>query len=476
MKNYYNKEENRLVFPEDIKNEKNTYNASYEEIYEGCSEDIVKAFNQNADKKICITTLTTSEKTAVISTFLVGTKYSAGIMPGEGVRPMASEFKKILKEIARTGCFKINRRGVEYGVTLPTDKYYFGVVGVMVMPWSLMKIDYEAQRWTDIPHVLKLLMKHESQFAMGITARINTLGTQIDVNEGRHGAFEIALTGAPYCWGRAIVSDNRGRNFDIFDLLNILPKETELFDEFRIKNGRAQEYLKHGLQVLRDPDAKIDDQQALDIFQTNEATDVRYVSKESKKSNKRSLKSGDMFRVDKGIDLVNRYGLDMVAVANQIIREAFEDSYLPHEVLWAVCELLKQSSIPPSKMLKIQDAIVFVLQDRYPSGTYQGHKQGEAFYDEFKKARNHTEDDQPFAGYISSNNYVEKFLGTALYSMIAENVGVDAATKSLLKTPTVDWKPGQIVDRNGKLFNFDLVTTSKKSSVIEGFEDELVAV
>ena len=473
MENYYDKDQDRLVFPEDLKEEKNTYEADYESIYEGCSEDIARAFNQSADKLICITTLTKDEKNEIVKTYTKNSKWSAGIMPGSGIRPLPPEFKKILKDIARVGCFKIKRNGVEYGVTLPREKYYFGVIGVMAMPWHLMMIDYEAQRWTDIPHLLKLLMKHESQFAMGITARINKEGTQIDVNEGRHGACEIAMTGAPYCWGRAIVSDNRGRNFDIFDLLNILPKKTEIFDEFRIKNGRAQEYLKHGLPVLQDSDAKIDDQQALDIFQMNESTDVRYVSSETKRSGKKSLKAGDMFRVDKGIDLVKRYGLDTVATGNRILREAFDDSFLPHHPLWAICEIMKESKIPSNKVSKVSDAIVVALQDRYPTAEFSGHRQGDAFYEDFQEARKNTTDDQPFAGYISSNNFVEKFLGTALWSMIQDHGFVKDDVKALIKPPKVEWKPGFIVDKNGDHFNFDLVETSKKATDHEGFENEV---
>ena len=37
MENYYDKDQDRLVFPEDLKQEKNTYEADYESIYEGCS-------------------------------------------------------------------------------------------------------------------------------------------------------------------------------------------------------------------------------------------------------------------------------------------------------------------------------------------------------------------------------------------------------------------------------------------------------
>ena len=241
----------------------------------------------------CFPSLEVLEKLKKYST------YPDAIMPGAGIRDFADEFSKVLAEFKKTRCwiFK-DAKGQEYGVRPP--KGFYGVLGVVAMPWNLMRIDYDAQRWTDIPHIAKILMKFDPQMAQGITARITLDGKKIDVNEGRHGAMLIALTGAPYCWGRAIVSDNRGRNFDIFELLNIIPKPTELYDEFRIKAGRAKMYKEAGDEIKQEVGGRIEDQHAYDLSELNHNHDVRFVPSAKKKGGKKTLlKRGDAFRIDK---------------------------------------------------------------------------------------------------------------------------------------------------------------------------------
>ena len=301
LQNFYDEKEGRLVLPAGFTDPtKGSYQPSYNSIYPDCQDDIDEAFGLNLPKPPKeMYQLTKAERAQVLEKLKKYSTYPDAIMPGAGIRDFADEFSKVLAEFKKTRCwiFK-DAKGQEYGVRPP--KGFYGVLGVVAMPWNLMRIDYDAQRWTDIPHIAKILMKFDPQMAQGITARITLDGKKIDVNEGRHGAMLIALTGAPYCWGRAIVSDNRGRNFDIFELLNIIPKPTELYDEFRIKAGRAKMYKEAGDEIKQEVGGRIEDQHAYDLSELNHNHDVRFVPSAKKKGGKKTLlKRGDAFRIDK---------------------------------------------------------------------------------------------------------------------------------------------------------------------------------
>jgi hypothetical protein len=167
--------------------------------------------------------------------------------------------------------------------------------------------------------------------------------------------------------------------------------------------------------------------------------------------------------------------------AYTILRDAFYDGYMPHEPAWAICELFKQTAkteasgtLTANKRSKMRKVITTVLNERYHISKYDdGHKQAEAFYKEFGKVRNKVDYDEPFAGYISSNNFVEYFLTTALYSMIQESDLIKATDKSLFAVPLAYWTDAgtEIRDSNGDLFSYTTFLTDPKDDDIEGFED-----
>lgn len=494
LQNFYDPAQGRLVFPDEfVDPTKGSYTPDYDSIYPDCQDDIDEAFGLNLPtppKDMYL--LTKAERSQVLEKLKKFSRYPDGIMPGEGIKAFSEEFSKVLSEFKKTRCwiFK-NAKGQEYGVRPPKGK--FGVIGVMAMPWHLMRIDYDAQRWTDIPHVAKLLMKHDSQMAQGITARITVNGKNIDVNEGRHGGMEIGFTGAPFCWGRAIVSDNRGRNFDIFELLNIIPKATELYDEFRIKAGRARMYKEANIEIKQDVGGRIEDQHAYDLSELNHNHDVRFVPSSKKKGGKRTLlKKGDAFRVDKFYEFFQngRYSIKdengivvdtYLSDAYTILRDALYEGYTPHEPAWAICEEFKQTAalepngiLSANKRSKMRKIITTVLNERYYISKYDdGHKQAEAFYKEFGKVRNKVDYDEPFAGYISGNNFVEYFLTTALYSMIQESDSIKATDKVLFAIPKAYWNENgtEIRDNEGDLFSYTKFLSDPKDDDIEGFED-----
>jgi len=492
LQNFYDPTQGRLVLPDafiDVKN--GAYTPDYNSIYPDCQDDIDEAFGLNLPKAPKeMYQLSKTERLQVLEKLKKYSTYPDAIMPGAGVRDFGDEFSKVLAEFKKTRCwiFK-DAKGQEYGVRPPQG--FFGVLGVLAMPWNLMRIDYDAQRWTDIPHIAKILIKFDAQMAQGITARIHPDGKLIDVNEGRHGAMLIALTGAPHCWGRAIVSENRGRNFDIFELLNIIPKATELFDEFRIKAGRARMYKEASQDIKQDVGGKIEDQHAYDLTELNLNHDVQFVPSAKKKGGKKTLlKKGDAFRVDKFYSFFEdtRYSFKddsgkvtdtYLADAYSILREAYYEGYMPHEPAWAICELFKQTAraessgvLSTNKRSKMRKVITTVLNERYHISKYDdGHKQAEAFYKEFGKVRSKVDYDEPFAGYISSNNFVEYFLTTALYSMIQESDLIKATDKVLFAVPIVDWASNGIRDNNGDLFSYTTYLTDPKDDDIDGFED-----
>jgi hypothetical protein len=493
LQNFYDEKEGRLVLPAGFTDPtKGSYQPSYNSIYPDCQDDIDEAFGLNLPKPPKeMYQLTKAERAQVLEKLKKYSTYPDAIMPGAGIRDFADEFSKVLAEFKKTRCwiFK-DAKGQEYGVRPP--KGFYGVLGVVAMPWNLMRIDYDAQRWTDIPHIAKILMKFDPQMAQGITARITLDGKKIDVNEGRHGAMLIALTGAPYCWGRAIVSDNRGRNFDIFELLNIIPKPTELYDEFRIKAGRAKMYKEAGDEIKQEVGGRIEDQHAYDLSELNHNHDVRFVPSAKKKGGKKTLlKRGDAFRIDKLYSFFEdgRYSVKedgivtdtYLADAYTILRDSFYEGYLPHEPAWAICELFKQTAaleangtLTANKRSKMRKVITTVLNERYHISKYDdGHKQAEAFYKEFGKVRNKVDYEEPFVGYISGNNFVEYFLTTALYSMIQESDLIKATDKSLFAVPKAYWVESgtEIRDRDGDLFSYAKFLSDPKDEDREGFED-----
>ena len=114
------------------------------------------------------------------------------------------------------------------------------------------------------------------------------------------------------------------------------------------------------------------------------------------------------------------------------------------------------------------------MNERYHISKYaDGHKQAEAFYKEFGKVRSKVDYNEPFAGYISSNNFVEYFLTTALYSMIQESDLIKSTDKSIFAVPLAYWTNAgtEIRDSNGDLFSYTTFLTDPKDDDIEGFED-----
>jgi hypothetical protein len=251
-------------------------------------------------------------------------------------------------------------------------------------------------------------------------------------------------------------------------------------------------YKEAGDEIKQEVGGRIEDQHAYDLSELNHNHDVRFVPSAKKKGGKKTmLKKGDAFRIDKfysffedGRYSVKEDGLvtdTYLSDAYTVLRDAFYDGYMPHEPAWAICELFKQTAkaepsgvLTANKRSKMRKVITTVLNERYHISKYDdGHKQAEAFYKEFGKVRNKVSYDEPFAGYISSNNFVEYFLTTALYSMIQESDLIKSTDKVLFAVPKAYWVEAgtEIRDLDGDLFSYAKFLSDPKDVDIEGFED-----
>lgn len=495
----YNAEQDRLDIPESY-TRPDYYDPNYEAIYEGCSEDVAKAFGQNDPKTgprptKSITSLSKKQKKEVIEKFKKNCRHSNGVIPGYGRKGFAVEFKKVLKEIAETKCFVIaDAAGNEYGVTPP--KGWYAQAGMVNVPWHLMYIDYSAQRWTDVVNVLKIILKFEAKCAYGVTARFSTDGTVVDVNEGRHGAMSIALTGAEFCWASGPVCDNLATNYDIFEIKNIVPKKTELYDEVRIKNSRTKHRLENGEDVRTEVGGNLEDQEAFDMSNLLEAFNSNFISKDKKKGWS-GMDPHDMYRVDKLISwwqdpkftvlkdgaIVDTYIKD----ALEVITDVYDDGHIPHEVMWGILELMVASQdnkkwIDDKTRSKMVTVLKDVLESNYSrADESNGFRRAGQFYKDFNQIRGNNHSGWDLAGYIKGNNYVSTFLATAIYSMIQESVGVRETDKALFNAPKINdnGRKFEIRDKDGDIFSFSKFLEENADTVdfddFEELEDEVTA-
>lgn len=493
LNTYYDEKLCKLVFPDSVINQQ-FYPPVFDEIYEGCEEDIKRAFNYNPDadpekhRNIPIETLSKKQRKAIISKFKSNTKYSMGVMPGTGYKPFADQFEKVVKEIKRTKCYDLgkDKAGRTQGVIPP--KGFFGIIGVTPMPWHLIFIDYDAQRGTDILHIIKILFKYKSIFAFGVTARFDPSGVHIDVNDGRHGAMIIALTGAPYCWGSGPVTSNKGVNYDIFDIKNLIPKKTELFDEVRIKSSRARLYDANQEAIRTEVGGRLEDQEAYDLVELCTNYGINLVSGDKKNK----LDPLDIFRVDKAVDffLDTRYTKfdakdpsamerSLLTTAFDVTTDVFDQGYTAHEMVWAICELFaQQGDKTPIELKKMTKACVRALEEEFAREDYKnGNAQSKAFYARYMKSKKGVPEESKIAGYLQGNSFVKWFLATELYSIIQQSEFVKVSEKGLFTQPvlTKDKMNMPLNDAQGNPFYTKNFLKTKTSNIdeddYEEFED-----
>lgn len=488
----YDSQLDRLVIPESY-TRPDYYEPSWNSIYDGCADDIAKAFNLNASKIIEMSEAREKHKATILKTFKESAPHKDNncLIPSSGRKAFATEFRQVLKEIEKSRCFYLkDRAGNSVGVRPP--KGWYAIAGTVLVPWHLMYIDYSCQRWTDALNVLSILLKFESQCAYGVTARFDPDGTVVDVNEGRHGAMAIALTGAEYCWATGPVSGNLATNYDIFEIKNIIPKKTELNDEVRIKTSRSSLRLESNQTIRTDVGGNIEDQEAYELTNLLSDFNAQFIPSDKRKGTS-GLDKGDIYRVDK---FVNWYAKDpnytslkantrefidsFIVDGLVVLTDIFDNGHVPHETMWGILELFKVSGVKfddKKRREKMQSVLKDVLDENYDRASeHNGFKRAMQFYKDFNKVRNNIDHSgSTYAGYIKGNNYVATFLAMAIYSMIQESVGVRESDKALFVEPQINDNGRKIAlrDKDGDLFSFSKLLAEDEVDVNfdENFED-----
>lgn len=521
---YYNPELDKMEFSQDfIKGLEITPN--YETIYEGCTDDINDAFGLTLDTspykiKDLTDAMKKSIKDRLKSALESTTKYvGCKIQNTDEVKWAPDEIKELLKAIAFTRCFYIeDEAGVTRGVQPPLS---FKVqAGMCVVPWKFMYIDFKAQRFTDIAHIVDKLLDYDSYKNLGSSGRFEPSGRRVDINDGRHSAVLLALTGCPHCLVSGPISNKRSINMIVFTVKNSLAKPVTAYDELHTVLGKAELERDEGgviaidtrIYTLSASKFRTSDKQVYEMFQLLKKFTIELVDPDKGKQNRRFLEVGEWYRVDKLIEFVQntRYctwttGQEindtLLFDALYIIKEVLIDAggYAAHELTWAILELfaLTQESKGMSKKdrMKMRDVVVTSLKEWLPKVNANAPRKmmdrSYYFYEQWGAVSKRIPTNHLlFTLEPTKKKYIDTFLATGLYSIINECSKLTKVEKAMFVCPELTWNviqadgsikenTGQLLDDRNLPFSFDRSfksTVTKKTkmavNVVEDDEDE----
>lgn len=497
---------------------------NYEMIYEGCTEDIHKAFGLELDTKPYeISELSDSMKKSIkdqLKSSLDNTnKYiGAQIQNNDEVKPATEEIREMLRAIAYTRCFYIeDEAGVVRGVRPPSSfKVQAGMISV---PWKFMFIDFKAQRWTDISHIVDKILDYDSFKNLGSSGRFDKEGRRVDINDGRHSAMLLALTGCPFCLVSGPVSNKRSINMIVFTVKNSLAKPVTAYDELHTVRGKAELERDEGgingidtrIYTLSSSKFRTSDKQVYEIFQLLNKFGINLVPPEKGKQNRRALESGEWYRVDKLLEFVQNtkyctwtntqeindtFLFDALYIMKDVIID--NGGYAAHELIWAIIELFavteKSSGIGEKKRGKMREAVVTALKEwLIPVNINAPRKMMDrsyTFYEQWGIASKRI----PSTHLLwtlepTKKKYIDCFLATGLYSIVQECSKLTKVEKAMFDCPELTWSiaqqdgsikehTGQLLDDRGLPFSFDHsfkssgVKKQKAVTVVEDEEDE----
>jgi hypothetical protein len=199
---YYNPELDKMEFSTEFQ-KGIEITPNYEAIYEGCKDDINLAFGLDLETipyqiSELSDTMKKDIKDRLKAALNATNKYiEAKIKNTDEVKSAPDEIREMLKAIAYSKCFYIeDEAGIIRGVQPPSS---FKVqAGMIPVPWKFMYVDFKAQRWTDIAHIVDKILDYDSYKNLGSSGRFDPNGIRVDINDGRHSAMLLALTGCPY--------------------------------------------------------------------------------------------------------------------------------------------------------------------------------------------------------------------------------------------------------------------------------------
>jgi hypothetical protein len=242
-KTYFDVNQDKLIFPSHILN-RDPIESNYEAIYEGCEEDVKRAFFLNLDSEpVAIEDLNDEQKKNIKKNLKKAVKSmpkapGGTLTTGKSAVLFTEEFGRVLEIIETSKCFCIEGKdGIKRGVKTP--KNFNCMVSGPEVPWHLLTIDYRAQRGTDVIHLVDKLLDYDPVKNFNVTGRFDPNGTRVDINDGRHSAMLLALVGAPYVLVRGVVCGDIITNMNTFEILNSLAKPIRPYDEMNFMNSRA---------------------------------------------------------------------------------------------------------------------------------------------------------------------------------------------------------------------------------------------
>tara|TARA_R110000782_G_C14801589_1_gene411914 strand:+ start:143 stop:1759 length:1617 start_codon:yes stop_codon:yes gene_type:complete len=518
----YDPSQDRMVFPV---NTGSIITQNYEEIYEGCTEDISDAFGLNRSYVKKITDLTDEEKNTILDQLkkvLVGNKKYAGckIHNKKGsIIPIAEEFARLLDAIKVSGCFHLtDKAGKTYGVQPPL--YENVQMGLVHAPWKFLYIDFAAQRWTDIYHVIEKLLNFDSKKNLGLTGRFDPEGVHVDINDGRHSAMLLGLTGLPYAIVRGPVCASRSTNMDIFEVLNSQAKPITLYDILNFTYNRALQKKEEGPEGVKAIDRRkhktgsgkvLSDRQVYEMVELLNTFGIELVPESQGDQNRRNIQEGEWFRSDMILKFIQdpnytTFNKETGAIEDTylyesllVVKEVLVDNggYAPHELTWAILELFKQTNdkvtLTKATRTKMTNALIKALEEYFSEVSINAERRMAKdrpyeFYKDYNTFSKRIPDSSKVKELSQGKTYIQVFLATALYSIVQNCVGLKKPVKELFALPEIrrsiinddaekELEIVNLLDDRGQPIDFDLSFKTKKAEAnklaVDVIEDEV---
>ena len=481
---YYDPEQDRMIFPEPVTAIRPIM-GDYNAIYDGCQEDMEKAFGQDLPGSLLkLTDLDEDMKKDILKKL----KTKLNDVPkwanceiqnkSGGIVPFAEEFERVLEAITFSECFHIECpvTGVIRGLEFPTSINV--QVGLAQVPWKFLNIDFAAQRFTDVYHIVEKMLNYDSKRNLGLTGRFATNGQEVDINDGRHSAILLALTGIPYALVRGPVCDSRTTNMNTFEVLNSLAKVIKFYDEINFIYNRALiEKDEGGIDSIdnqkRQTGSKkrLSDRQIYEMYELAKKYGISLVSPQSGSNNRRHIEAGEWFRVDQLFDFIDNKNYTTYDKATgkitdtwlydslAVLRDTVIDygGYAPHEPSWAMNELFYQTNrenpLTDSDRKKMRKALSTALMEFLPAVNMSATRdmaknRPYEFYLEWNRLVNKRIPDSWNLKELAKNKrYINVFLATVMYSLVQECKAIKQPIKALFVQPTLT---RTIMDDDGK--------------------------
>lgn len=490
---YYDPEQDRMVFSDRFK-DKAVINSNYESIYEGCDEDIKDAFGLNVPNSadsydIC--DLSQEQKSTILKTLkskLNQTKkWSDCLIKSSGSKvSFAEEFKTLLDAIAYSECFQIkDKAGNIHGVNPPVS--FTCQIGLVEVPWKFLYIDFGAQRWTDVYHVVEKLLNYDSKRNLGLTGRFDPLGIQVDINDGRHSAMLLALTGIDHALIRGPYCSQRVTNMNTFEVLNSQAKPIHPYDELNFMFSRAEiqkeaDGIKSIDRTIRETGSKmkISDRQVYEMYKLLEQFGIQLVHPDMGNQNRRNLEPGSWYVCDRIVTFIqdtryatwdqttggikDSYLYDALSIVKQVLLD--NEGYASHEMVWGLLELFKQThdrtpgGLTESNRKLMRQACVTALMEWLPEVKVTAKskmiERAYEFFAETKRLKGRVPSSSNIYIFAQGNGHIQYWLATGLYSLIKDSSKIKQPIKSLFVCPEFNKKETQ-VDGSEKLVTWKLI-------------------